>query len=603
MGNVANDPAGTGQDLPSPGRVRSASTLARGLTVADALSLSSLHGADVLAGADGLDRVIRRLNVMEVLDVLPWVKPHELLLTSDRPLSAGPDDLVRLVRDLDDRGLAAVAIAPGRHADALPGEALRAADELGLPLVRLGRAVAFDDILNRLLTDILNRQTATLARAEEVHRVLVGVILAGGGLAAITGKLPDLLDGSVMVTTPDGRVLARSGMDAAVLKDPRFFDVAGGRFHVENFKHGIRALDDEGARVVQVPILAGTLDHGRVVLITRDRPVHPTDVHLLERAAATAALVITRDLAVAAVEGKYQGDFLRDVLAGKAGDPQHVARHCATLGWDFDRPLVVIVAEMDPDSGTVPPAAGELRPAHERFAGAWNLVVRERDPQAAVAGYSQEVVVVMGAEGTPAGADGAGSRPAGAGASGAAPGPPAASGAGRTGARPGRMVRHLIAQVSGDGGGGRRSFATGVSRVVTRPEDIPAAYDQARQAARVGRRMHGTGSVAEFDDLGVYRLLSQIPDSSELRSFTDETLGPLAVTGDPDTDDLRATLEALLDNNLNVAETARILHFHYNTLRYRIGKLERLLGPFTTDPHLRLDLMVALRVIRMRGMR
>ena len=122
------------------------------------------------------------------------------------------------------------------------------------------------------------------------------------------------------------------------------------------------------------------------------------------------------------------------------------------------------------------------------------------------------------------------------------------------------------------------------------PAELPRAYEQARTAVRIGRRLQGPGARATFDQLGAYRLLALVPDSGELRGYVADVLGELA--GDTaEAADLRHTLEVLLDTNGNVAETARRLHFHYNTLRYRIEKLERLVGPFTTNAALRLDLV------------
>jgi purine catabolism regulator len=154
--------------------------------------------------------------------------------------------------------------------------------------------------------------------------------------------------------------------------------------------------------------------------------------------------------------------------------------------------------------------------------------------------------------------------------------------------------------VRGDGGGGRRTFAAGVSRVVADPGDLPAAYEQARKALQAGRRLHGPSAVAHFDDLGVFRLLSLIDDDAELDRFVAETLKSLAPGGGEEAAALRHTLQVLLDANLNVAEAARALHFHYNTLRYRISKIERAVGPFTSDATLRLDLALALRIVTLR---
>src|SRR4051812_16101198 len=188
------------------------------------------------------------------------------------------------------------------------------------------------------------------------------------------------------------------------------------------------------------------------------------DVGTVERAATVAALAVTKQLAVRAVESKYQGDFLRDLLTGQVGPEVGVA-HAASLGWDVDRPLVVVVAELDPDEGEEQTATLVARPAGERFTAAWQSVVRPRDPQAPVAGFHREVVAVLGA---PAHRD------------------------------VDRFVRDLVREVRGDGGGGRRPFGTRGSRGGPPPGGVPRAGRQARAAGGGGGPGPGARALAPF---------------------------------------------------------------------------------------------------------
>jgi purine catabolism regulator len=160
------------------------------------------------------------------------------------------------------------------------------------------------------------------------------------------------------------------------------------------------------------------------------------------------------------------------------------------------------------------------------------------------------------------------------------------------------VVARVVADVRGDRGGGRRPFSVGVSRVSHGLGDLPDGYAQARRAVEVGRRVGGGGSTTYFDQLGLHRLIALVPDPAELRAFAHDVLGPLAA---PEGAELRETLQVLLDANFNLAEAARQQFFHYNTMRYRVAKLERMLGPLTSDPHLRLDVAVALRVLDVSG--
>ncbi|MCG5214031.1 PucR family transcriptional regulator [Streptosporangium sp. KLBMP 9127] len=535
-----------------PVRLASTGTIIHGVAVGEVLGVSTLAGAKLIAGESGLGRIVQRLNVMEVPDVLAWVKPHELLLTTGYPLRNTPQSLDRLVADLDERGLAALAIKLGRYLDDLPENMVEQADRLGFPLIRLPDDVGFDDILNQVLTDILNRQAAVLARAEEAHRALVQVVLAGGGLHEVSAEVAGLLDVAVAVLDGAGQQLAAAGPKehVAVLRL-----LAAGEGTMPPEPSGQPGPGGVGRAFATVPVVAGGHHHGRFVAYSPGGTIRDSDVGILERAATVAALVVTRQEAVNAVESKYRADFLRDVLTGRAGSAERIAGRARAFGWDLQRPVTVMVAELDPET--------DERTAQDRLVTSWTTAMRRHDARGAVAGFSHEVVAVLDAAADTA--------------------------------RVARDAAATFAEAL------PATFSTGTSRPAAGPDALPEAYGQALKAARVGRQLHGPGAVAHFDQLGVYRLLSLVNDTAELHAFVRETLGPLAADDEAENADLRRTLQVLLETNLNVAETARRLHFHYNTLRYRIGKLERLLGNFTEDSHLRLNLTLALHVLRMRG--
>jgi purine catabolism regulator len=579
-------------------------TVAPGITMREVLARPSMAGATVLAGASGLDRVVRFVNMMEVPDVLQWTKADELLLTTGYPLRSTPEKLDDFVAALNERGLAGLAVKLGRYLDELPRDMIETADRLGFPVVQLADGVGFDEIMNQVLSEVLGRQAAMLARSEQAHSVLLQLVLKGGGLPEVVAALPAQLAGgrigeadptgadtfadplhptgydlgydaalavaasgdgadsvSVLHVDRTGRTIAQAGAELPKAAAELFDD--DHLFRATMFGHGLHTLGSgKKSASVMIATVVAERNQGHLIAVRADRPFDGQDVMILERGATVAALVVTRELAVAAVEGKYRGDFLRDVLVGQM--PPSAAVDGATgFGWDLTGPMFVVVAAGEVRGGD---EASRRRRA-EQLGASWAAWVRRWDPAGAAAAFATEAVAVLHAP------------------DGAVP--------------PTSRVTELLGGLSSPGA--PFDGIVGVSRVVADVSQLATAYHQAWEAVRVGRRLAGAGSVSRFDDLGLYRLLSQVPDSEELRSFLADTLGPLAAAeGDVESDELRRTLTVLLDTNLNVAQTARRLHFHYNTLRYRIGKLERLLGPFTTDARLRADLTVALYVWQMR---
>lgn len=544
----------------------------------EVLKVDALAGTTVLAGSRGLDRVVTRLNVMEVPDIVEWVRPHALLVTSGYPLvdlDTHDDErhsrFVDLVRRLDELDVAALGIKVGRFLADVPDEVLEFADRRGFPILGLAPHAAFDDLLEEVHVRLTDVQADVLHRTDALHAALEGLVLEGAGLQEVASRIADVLGIGVLITSIDGRekVGALDDRMRQALHEAELFDPTG-RFRVERPR--LQPMDVGEGQVLVQPIVAGSSDLARLVAYDPYRKIAQDDLNALQRASTVAALLVTQQQALSAVESKYRGDFLRDVLAGRAGDVEHVLDHASTLGWRIDFPAIVVTAELDPplDASDRPPARVR-RSWQERFFAAWEQVLGGYVPQAPTADFSEEVVTLL-------------------------PAPEALRGDSEASVAALReLVARLVRAVAGDRGGGRRPFSVGTSRLVHGVEDFPAAYQQARRATEVGRRFTGGSSTFHFDDLGVHRLIGLIPDRSELAGFAQDVLGELNEET-ADAEELRETLRVLLENNLNVAEASRVQFVHYNTMRYRIGKLEQILGPFTGDANLRLNLAVALQV-------
>lgn len=122
---------------------------------------------------------------------------------------------------------------------------------------------------------------------------------------------------------------------------------------------------------------------------------------------------------------------------------------------------------------------------------------------------------------------------------------------------------------------------------------LSRAYEEAWTAMKAGRIFFREKHVISYDRLGMGRLIYSLP-MPLCRQFLREVFAQL----DPGAldEETLTTIRQFFDDSLNVAETARHLYIHRNTLVYRLDKLQKSLGlnirNFDDAMTLRLGLMV-----------
>ena len=122
---------------------------------------------------------------------------------------------------------------------------------------------------------------------------------------------------------------------------------------------------------------------------------------------------------------------------------------------------------------------------------------------------------------------------------------------------------------------GEEDILIAYGTIINDIKEVSKSYKEAKLALDVGKIFFSEKNVIAFSELGIGRLIYQLPvplckmfireifEGKSPDDFDEETL---------------TTINKFFENNLNVSETSRQLYIHRNTLVYRLDKLQKSTG-------------------------
>jgi purine catabolism regulator len=510
------------------------------------------------------------VHTSELDDPAPFLEGGELLLTTGIKLGTDPDELRGYVHRLADAGVAGIGFGVGLSHTEVPAPMIEAAAERGLPLLRVPQPTPFIAISKAVTGALAAEQYQAVTTSFEAQEELTRAALGKEGTAAVVRTLARRLggwaalydaSGAVVASAPGWaarragrlrgeveRLRARPAPVSAAIQGSTLTDVdqaePAGRAGHRNGSPGQsgQSGQHEDAVVLQ-SIGADRRARGYLAVGTEGR-LTATERYVLNAAVALLTLTLERSRGLRRAEERMTSALLRLILDGRPGIAREVAG--GLFGGLPAEPVRVLVAEGGEETGG----------AAEEGAKAPLDQLIDRAEQVAAGGGERALAAQLDEQTVLLVTDG------------------------------GAVQRACVDAVEA---------LEGVALGVSGPgaiDDAGEAAVQARRAMAVARR--SGHRVVEHEDVGAGSLLPLLGEDAVL-AYADALLRPLREHDASSRGDLVASLGAWLARHGQWDAAAADLGVHRHTLRYRMRRVEELLGRSLDDTDIRMELWLALR--------
>ena len=142
------------------------------LSIDNILKRPHFQNARVIAGSNGVNRIVKWVHVFEVIEVRGNLKGGELVLSTGFGWKENDDLFITLLKQLIQRDVAGLCIELGSFINEIPDEAIELADKHDFPIVVFDKEVSFVEITQDLHSDLINQQYEIISNIEDYSQRL-----------------------------------------------------------------------------------------------------------------------------------------------------------------------------------------------------------------------------------------------------------------------------------------------------------------------------------------------------------------------------------------------------------------------------------------------
>ena len=519
------------------------------------LQLNSLQGIRLLAGQSGLGNPVERTTVIEAEDLSAWADPENLILTSGYVFRNNEDELIQQITLLSRNhvsGLCVKAAPSGRHLSPL---VVQQAEQLGFPLFEIPMTAVFVNIVQESMEEILSKKMSFFQEVQNQTDLLLQTMWRENDPIAALSVVEDAFCNPIIVFDKENELLLTSKSRQLLNKEIQEELI---RLLYEHQTFAQLSLHDETeTRIVPLHIFnIGSTDDIFLILLEYYGPMHQTERKILEQIGHSLALKIKNALTVKKIHRKYKHQFVENLLTGKLGnDTLNICVAAQTEGYalKLEQAYRVIVLNLKTAREETVFTQKDVTVVRHII---WNLGkdilfdIRE----------GKLILIIEDEENWD------------------------------------QMLRKLLI------------FARKLDYITSKGEfyfcisdpaqlsDIPQRFLQAKKLSQISECCALKDQIITHDKLGLLYLLSMLPENEVTANFCSRYVKPLRIYDQVHGSCLILTLQTYLNTNCSKSDTAKQLYTHYNTVVYRLSRVEKLLDLSLNDVETQLMLRIAFKL-------